>query len=261
MRQRLALILCLILPLLMAALPRPATAEEVVMGLSQSSVAITTNFSGSDILIFGAIKRETAIPEGDVSVIVTISGPSTPLTIRRKDKRMGIWLNTDMVHIDRAPSFYAVATSGPMAQVLSQTDDLRHRISVPLAIRSVGAPDTIGDAQSFTEALIRIRSEGDLYRLQENDVEVQEQTLFRTSIRLPANLTEGDYATRIFLTRDGQVIDRYDTVIDVRKVGLERFLYMLAHQQPILYGLLSLAIAIMAGWGAAAFFRLVLRQG
>jgi uncharacterized protein (TIGR02186 family) len=246
---------------LLTALPRHATAEEVVMGLSQSSVAITTNFSGSDILIFGAIKRETRIPEGDVDVIVTISGPSTSLTIRRKDQRLGIWLNTDEVRIDRAPSFYAVATSGPLSEVLSQTDDLRHRISVPLAIRSVGAPDTVGDAQSFTEALIRIRTEADLYRLQENDVEVQEQTLFRTSIRLPANLTEGDYVTRIFLTREGEVIDQYETVIDVRKVGLERFLYSLAHQQPILYGLLSLAIAIMAGWGAAAFFRLVLRQG
>ena len=260
MRQRLAMILSL-MALMLAALPRAATAEEVVMGLSQSSVAITTTFSGSDILIFGAIKRETSIPQGDIEVIVTISGPSTPVTIRRKDKRMGIWLNTDMVHIDSAPSFYAVATSGPLAEVLSQTDDLRHRISVPLAIRSVGAPDTVGDAQSFTEALIRIRSASNLYHLQENDVAVQEQTLFRTSIRLPANLTEGDYATRIFLTRNGQVIDTYETVIDVRKVGLERFLYMMAHRQPVLYGLLSLVIAVIAGWGASAFFRVVLRQG
>jgi uncharacterized protein (TIGR02186 family) len=254
----------LIMGLLLALLtlmPRTGTAEEVVMGLSQSSVAITTNFSGSDILIFGAIKRETSIPEGNVDVIVTISGPSTALTIRRKDKRLGIWLNTDEVHIDRAPSFYAVATSGPLPAVLSQTDDLRHRISVPLAIRSVGAPDTVGDAQSFTEALIRIRSEAGLYRLQENAVEVQEQTLFRTSIRLPANLTEGDYSTRIFLTRNGEVIDQYETVIDVRKVGLERFLYTLAHNQPVAYGLLSLLIAIMAGWGASAFFRLIMRQG
>lgn len=241
--------------------PRTALAEEVVMGLSQSSISISTNFSGSDILIFGAIKREVAIPEGDLDVIVTISGPSTPLTIRRKDRRLGLWINTAAVEIDRAPSFYAVATTGPLSEVLSQTENLRHRVSIPLAIRSVGAPETVGDAQTFTEALIRIRTENGLYALLESAVEVQEQTLFRASISLPANLTEGDYLTRIFLARDGEVVAQYETEIDVRKVGLERYLFTLAHQQPLIYGLMSLAIAILAGWGASAFFRVVLRQG
>ena len=251
----------LLLMLALAIAPRAALAEEVVMGLSQSSISISTNFSGSDILIFGAIKRETAIPQGDLDVIVTIAGPSTPLTLWRKDRALGIWINTEAVEIDRAPSFYAVATSGPLEEVLSQTENLRHRISIPLAIRSVGAPETIDDAQSFTEALIRIRTENGLYKLLESAVEVQEQTLFRASISLPANLTEGDYPARIFLAREGAVIAQYETVIDVRKVGLERYLFTLAHQQPLIYGLMSLAIAILAGWGASAFFRLVLRQG
>lgn len=251
----------LLLLLALAIAPRASLAEEVVMGLSQSSISITTNFSGSDILIFGAIKRETAIPVGDLDVIVTIAGPSTPLTLRRKDRRLGLWINTEAVEIDRAPSFYAVATSGPLEEVLSQTENLRHRISIPLAIRSVGAPETIDDAQTFTEALIRIRTENGLYKLLENAVEVQEQTLFRASISLPANLTEGDYPTRIFLAREGAVIAQYETVIDVAKVGLERYLFTLAHQQPLIYGLMSLAIAILAGWGASAFFRVVLRQG
>lgn len=257
---RLTLLASLLVTLLIPA-ARPAVAEEIVMGLSQSSIAITTNFEGSDILIFGAIKREASIPEGDLDVIVTVAGPSRPVTVWRKERRMGIWINTEGVPVDRAPSFYAVAASGPLAEILSQTEDLRHRISVPLAIRAVGAPETIGDAQSFSDALIRIRTENAFYSALENGVEVQEETLFRTSIRLPANLTEGDYSTRIFLLRDKQVVAQYVTTIDVRKVGLERFLYNLAHGQPVLYGLLSLALAVLGGWGASAFFRIVLRQG
>ncbi len=163
--------------------------------------------------------------------------------------------------MDRAPSFYAVAASGPLDEVLSQTDDLRHRISVPLAIRAVGAPETIADAQIFSDALIRIRTDNDLYSAFEDGVELQEQTLFRTSISLPASLIEGDYTARIYLTREKEVIAEYATVIDVRKVGLERFLYTLAHSQPVLYGLLSLVLAVLGGWGASAFFRIVLRQG
>lgn len=234
----------------------PATAEEVVLGLSKDEVAITTSFNGSDVLIFGAVKRDKPIPDGDpLEVIVTISGPSEAVTVRRKEKRFGIWVNIDSVEIDKAPSFYAVATSAPLRDVLSDIEDLRYKISVPRAIRSVGAPMQIEDAAAFTQAIIRIRSNSDTYQLLENQVAVDAQTLFQTSIQLPAALTEGDYVTRIFLTRSGKVVSTYETSIDVRKVGMERWLYKMSRENSMLYGLMSLAIAIAAGWGAAAIFR------
>ena len=90
--------------------------------------------------------------------------------------------------------------------------------------------------------------------------DLEEDTLFRTAITLPANLTEGTYEARIFLTRNGRVIDEYTAEIPVHKVGLERWLYNLSRENPMLYGIMSLTIAIAAGWGASAAFRL-LRQG
>lgn len=247
---------------LLAFIALPLFAEEnVVLGLSQNRVAITANFDGSEILVFGAVKRESAIPDGaPLEVIVTASGPKQPLVVRRKEKRFGIWVNTDSVTVDEAPSFYVVATSGPYSDIVSSVDDLRHEISVRETIRSVGADMDVAEAQEFAEAVVRIREDNGLYSLRENTVEVAEQTLFRTSIEMPANLTEGDYATRVFLLRDKEVISVYETTIDVRKVGLERFLFNLSRQQPLVYGILSLAIAIFAGWGASAFFR-VIRQG
>jgi uncharacterized protein (TIGR02186 family) len=244
--------------LLTALLHTPsAKAEEVVLGLSKDRISITTNFEGSEILIFGAIKREETIPEGPpLEVIVTVAGPSMPITVRRKEKRLGIWVNTDAVEVDQAPSFYAVHSSGDLGDVLKDTEDLRYKISVPRAIRSVGAPSNIMDSMSFTEALIRIRENSEIYQLREGSVVVEEQTLFRTAVRLPAALTEGDYATRIFLTRGGDVVSIYETTIDVEKVGMERWLFELSRQQPLIYGLMSLAIAIAAGWGASAVFKL-----
>ena len=232
----------------------PASAEEVVAGLSQSRISITTNFDGSEILIFGAVKRESEIdPDAPVEVIITVEGPKKPLTVRRKDRRFGIWVNTDAVEVDEAPSFYAIATSAPWEQVLSDTADLRHHISIRRAIRSVGAE--IAGSEDFTEALIRIREEAGLYQTNIGAVALDEQTLFNTSIRLPANLTEGEYHARFFLTRAGEVIDTHDSVIDVQKVGLERFLFRLSRDNPLVYGLMSLAIAIFAGWAASAAFR------
>ncbi|APX10463.1 TIGR02186 family protein [Tateyamaria omphalii] len=235
----------------------PAWAEEVVLGLSQDEVAITTSFDGSEILIFGAVKRETAIPEGELGVIVTIAGPPEPITVRRKERRFGIWVNTDAVEIDGAPSFYAVATSAPLDDVLGIRDNLQHKVSVPSMLRGVDTPNTVLDASAYVAALIRINTSVGAYQLLEGTVIVDEDTLFRTRISLPAALTEGAYETRIFLTRDAQVVASYETAIDVRKVGLERWLFSLSRENPFWYGIMSLAIAIAAGWLASAAFSLL----
>ena len=250
----------LLLWIFLIALPIIGHAEEVVLGLSKDKVAITTSFDGSEILIFGAVKREKPIPAGaPLEVIVTVAGPSEAVVVRRKGYRYGIWINVDSVEVDSAPTLYAVATSAPIAEVLNDVEDLRQRITIDRAIRSVGAPDTIKDAASFTDAVIRIRREAGLYQTLEGQVAVDQQTLFRTSIKMPANLTEGDYTTRIFLTRAGKIVASYETSIDVRKVGLERWLFALSREEPMWYGLMSLAIAIAAGWGASAAFRLIRR--
>ena len=235
----------------------PAQAEEIVLGMSQDQVAITATFDGSNILVFGAIKREQEIPQTPLHVIVSISGPSTPVVVRRKEHIFGIWANRYKVTVDSAPSYYAIATSGQWKDVLRETEDLRHKVSISRAIRSVGAPEDVINSQSFTDALIRIRSSQGLYQLLEGSVAIDQQTLFRASINMPANLTEGEYKTRIFLTRDGKIIDQFETAIDVRKVGLERYLYRLSRDNPLRYGLLSLAIAILAGWLASAAFQFI----
>jgi uncharacterized protein (TIGR02186 family) len=159
------------------------------------------------------------------------------------------------VAVDAAPSFYAVASTRRLDEVLSDTEDLRHSITVPRAIRAIG--NDVGNREDFLDALIRLRTEEGHYQRLEGSVVFVEQTLFRLSVNLPANLTEGDYATRIFLTRDGQVVDSFETTIFVRKEGLERWLYALSQEQPFLYGLLALALAIAAGWSASAAFQAI----
>ena len=251
---RLALALTLlVLPVL--ALPALAQ-EQIVAGLSQNRVQITANFDGSAILIFGAIKRDTPDPgTPPLAVIVTTEGPSTAMTIRKKGRVAGIWLNRDSVTVDLAPSFYDVSTSMPLTESLSETDDLRFRITLPHMIRAVGISGEAENADDFVAALVRIRTAQGRFRVEENEVQLVQDTLFRADVSLPSDLVEGNYLVRMFLTRGGSVVDEKDLTIFVRKAGLERFLFNLAQEQPLVYGLISLAIAVIAGWAASAGFR------
>ncbi len=238
-------------------LASPAVAEEIVAGLSQNRVSITADFDGSEILIYGAVKRDAPAPEGRLEVIITVEGPQTPLVIRKKSRIAGIWINRDQVTIDASPSFYAVATTGPLTEILSDTDDLRHNITLPRVIRAVGISAEAANAPDFVEALLRVRRAEDRFRVMEGLVQFTEATLFRTDVVLPANLIEGQYTVRMFLTRAGNVVAVKERVIGVRKEGLERLIFTMASEQPLAYGLVSLLFAVVAGWGASAAFRLV----
>ncbi|SFB17970.1 conserved hypothetical protein [Poseidonocella pacifica] len=240
------------------ALPASA-AEEVVLGLSRDRVSITAFFDGSEILVFGAVKRDEPIPEERLEVIITVEGPREPLVIRRKERRFGIWVNTESVEVASAPSFYAVASTAPLVVAMSEEEDLRSRVSIYNAIRTVSAAPEGTDTARFIDALVRIRLREGLYQRRPYHVVLDEQTLFRTSVQLPANISEGGYETRIFLTRQGEIVHQFKTVIDVQKVGLERFLFSLSREQPFVYGIMAVGIALVAGWGASAGFALLRR--
>jgi uncharacterized protein (TIGR02186 family) len=246
----------LLLILLVVALP--ARAGEIVGALSQNRVSLTANFTGTEILIFGAIRQDAArlAEDAPFDVIITVEGPPQPVAIRRKARIFGIWVNTEVAFMASVPSFYAVATTGALEQILSPDEDARLRISPAQAIRPEQMTGAVADPDSFRAALLRLREQTETYRVLERWVHLERDILFRANVRLPANLTEGAYTTRFYLVREGQVVHQYRNAIFVRKDGLERWLSQMAFDQPWLYGLMALAVALVAGWGASEAGRL-----
>ncbi len=233
----------------------------MIAALSQRAVGITATFTGSEIFIYGAVERGRFpdVRDDELDFVITVTGPRGPAPVRRKSRVLGVWTNTATVEIDEAPSFYAVAASGPLDEVLSETEDLRHRITIDKAVRVVGAAGPDADPADFQKALIRLRRESGAYAQSVARVQTIGRTLFQTRVDLPSNLVEGDYAARVFLLRDRKVVDVFETRIEVRKVGMERFLHELAFDQPRLYGVLSVVIALIAGWIASEVTRLLRR--
>ncbi|WP_316015959.1 TIGR02186 family protein [Roseobacter sp. HKCCA0434] len=242
---------------LLMLLALPARGEEILAGLNQNQVAITATFDGSEIFVFGAVRREAPPPKdaGPLQVLISVVGPHGPVMVRRKSRVAGIWVNREAVEVDSAPYFYANASTAPLREMLSYTDQMRHRIGLDWQVSLRDAPEEIEDAATFREALIRVRTRNGLYLEMPQAVRLREETLFDVSVPLPANLVEGDYTTRVFLTRDRAVIDSYETTIAVRRSGLEDLVFRTATERPLVYGVLSVALALALGWAAAALFR------
>ncbi len=239
-----------------ALVATPLMAQEtVVVDLSQNRVEITATYSGSDIFVFGAVKRDGPLPEGTgpLDVAIVIEGPLETATVRKKEKKLGIWVNSDSVEVHEAPSFFTIATTAPLADMLNEGDLRDYAIGLDYAIRPQGqAEDGIED---FAAAVTRIRQDAGLYSQREGIINLTDETLFEVDILLPPNLVEGDYTARVYLIRDKNIVAETSVGITVRKAGLEVWLYELAHESPLTYGLLSLLVALVAGYGASEIFR------
>ncbi len=228
-----------------------ARANSLVADLSRHLVAITTGFVGTDVLLFGATEEP-----GDVVVIVR--GPDRPVVVHRKSRVLGVWANTAKVTFDRAPSFYAIASSRPLAEVAPVTVLARHQMGLDnlrLDLSWMKASPNV--AQQWRSGLIRNYEAMGLYRAEVGRVMFLGNRLFRAGIHLPANVPTGTYQVEVFHLQRGRVVSAQTTHLQVSKVGAEAAVYDFAYQNSAVYGLIAILVALMAGWAAHMAFRKV----
>lgn len=226
--------------------------QPLVADLDTHQIAIRSTFTGTELLLFGAIEAapgKSLSEEDRGDVIVIIRGPSSDVTVRKKDRVGPIWVNTQAVDFHNIPGFYALVATRPLDQIAPPALLRRHEIGIETLLADSPGPD------EFRQALIRTRSNASLYQEHSAGFRFVGGKLFRARIALPANVPVGTYRVQAFLIRDGQVMGAQFSPLFVDKVGLERQIFRMAHNMPWLYGFIAVLLAVAAGWGTALIFR------
>ena len=232
------------------AVSGPARAQGLVADLSEHLVAITTGFTGKEVLLFGAVETP-----GDV--VVTVIGPRSEAVVRRKERVLGVWANVDSQTFDNVPAFYWVSANRPLEELatpaLLDREQIgeRHLNIKPLG--HLGRED--GEIQVYREALLRNRAADGLYIERPNGVAFLGNRLFSARIFFPPNVPTGTYLVQVVQIVDGQVAAAQTTPLVISKVGVGSDIYTFAHSQSVLYGLVAIAVAVMSGWLAGFVFR------
>lgn len=243
--------LAVVLAIVLVSQATTVRASGFIADLSHHLIAITTAFTGSDVLLFGALDE----PGGDV--VVVVRGPETTATVRRKSRIGFVWLNTQEQSFTDVPAFYAAAASGPLTEIMADDERLRFRIGTEnLLLAPAGDAELTDDElAAFREALVRNKARENLYSLEVASVRFLGDKLFRTTLGFPANVPPGNYRIEVLQLRDGVVVGAQTSVLVISKVGLEAEIYDAARQRPAIYGLVSVILAIGAGWTAGAIFK------
>ena len=223
--------------------------ETLVAFLDEYRISITSSFQGAELLLFGAT-------EGGGDVVVVVRGPPEDLVVRRKARVAGIWVNRAAIAFTNVPSYYAIASTRPLHEALSESQRRRLQIGAGyLAMRPSGTTADEAEIALFREALTRNKERERLFQELPGTVAFLDSTLFRTTLHFPANAPVGRYSAEVYLIRDGQIISAQSFPLFISKSGVERALFDFAKRRPVGYGILAVLLAALAGWLASVVFR------
>jgi uncharacterized protein (TIGR02186 family) len=259
--QRRALILWLAATLAMpVAGVRAASPEKLVVSLSNHRVEVTSNFAGEKLVLFGTIEQDKNAPErpAGYDLVVTMTGPPHTYLTRLKTRVAGIWVNTEAREFVKVPSYLAVLSNRPTAKIAAPAVLKRLQIGIDdfILTQRIGPDfaDTV-PTDPFRRAFVRLKKDQNLYLQDPEGVTFLTPVVFRAEIPLPANADTGTYKIDVKLFSGGALLTQTGTALDVIKSGFEAYVAEAAADYGLLYGIVTILMALSIGWIASVMFR------
>ena len=229
---------------------------KLVPDVSYTDIKIVYSFTGAELLLFGAILYPGGrVPSRTADIAVVLKGPVEPIILREKRKVAGVWMNVEDARFRSAPSFYAVASSRPIADIVDERTAAIYELGVQNLQLSPGGGVLPDVARRFESGLIDLKRRRGLYLEEPAGVTISEGVLYRARLSILARVPVGDYTAETFLIQDGRVLAGATKEIRIGKAGFERFVARAAERWALPYGISAVLLSLGMGWAAARLFR------
>lgn len=243
---------------LLVALAAPATGQAqphigVTAGVSRDSYLIASNFTGTEIVVFGGVEASEGgvLPSREgLNIAVVVFGPDQNIVVRRKEPVGGLWINRATESFARMPGFYFAAATAPIKDLAPPEILASRGIGLQGLTKPVKAP-----AEPFLAAIMRQKQRDQLYAESADGVTFLSSSVFRATIPLPAQVPTGNYTIKVFAFKDGQLAGGTSVPFAIDKTGIERWLYEFANRFAWAYAAIAILGALTAGFLASWAFR------
>lgn len=230
----------------------------LVPEISQHQVSVRQGFTGTELLLYGAIlDPDGRSSSAEYDIVVVLKGRTTPILLREKQKVLGMWVNGESTRFRSAPSYFAMASSRPIEEIVEQRTAIIYELGLDfLQLSPTGTIDPAEQAR-FTNGLVDLRQRQGLYREDQSGVSISQSVLYQARIELPDNVLTGRYTAETFAIIDGRVVTSATSHVEVVKEGIGGAIVQGAEEYSFLYGLMAVALSLFMGWAAGRLFSLI----
>jgi len=226
--------------------------NQIVADLSQENVRISTDFLGAKILLFGAYEGK----KGD-DIIVVVTGPKGLVTVQKKEKIFGVWVNTKKVNYINTPKYLSISSNRNIEDILNQKTQMISEIGLNNFKIRIQPGMKVKDKKEWRLALTRNMLKSNLWSINEGSVSLNKDALFRSYLKLPSNVITGKFEVKILQYRNSKLVSQQINSINVSKSGISAEIYNIAQNYSTLYGIFAVLLAVVVGWGSNLIFRKV----
>ncbi len=213
---------------------------------------VSSDYRGSTIDVWGVNPDR----RGRGDIVVAVRGPSEPASLMRKRRFLGLWVNGPPVRFSEAPAFFAVLSNRNLREIASPQEIWALQLDPAASARLAGGTPPGTAPSDYRAALVRLRTAQQLYQEDSRDgLKLYSGGLFRARVRLPANAPIADYHVDTYLFRFGRLISSQRITVHIERIGVERSIHDLATHASLLYGLITVLLALGAGYASAYLFR------
>lgn len=238
----------LVLAFLAAALPARAD-QPLLADLTGHLIAITTGFTGTSVVLFGAT-------DGPGDIVAIVRGPERDSVVWQKRHLAGMWINGPNVTFANVPSYYAVFSNRKLDDIAPANMQAQSQIGIANLRIDPRDPRTKQDERiRFRTALIDAQKRAHLFAEYPGSVAFLGDRLFRVTLDFPANVPTGNYLVEVLLIRDGKVVSGQTTPLVIAETGVGADVSEFAQNNAALYGFAAVLGAALLGWLASLPFR------
>ena len=224
--------------------------DNLVTDLSESTVEISSTFSGADILLFGAYDGQK-----NDDIIVVVSGQKGNIKVDKKEKKFGIWMITESIKFLNVPKYYYIASNRKIEEITNKSEIKKRKLDFNNFELKNNKIDYKNLDKKWYEALKRNMKKKQFWKIEENSIKLNKNTLFRKTLSLPSNVSTGMYNVKILHYRKGNLISQEESKIKIDKTGISANIYNVAQNFSAIYGIIAVIVALFFGWFTNFIFR------
>jgi uncharacterized protein (TIGR02186 family) len=212
--------------------------------IQPNTIRIGSFFSG------GKVTVRAVVPYGD-QIAFRIVGPREDLTLMRKGRVGGLWMNVQQIHFQNLPKVYLLWTSDKLASM--EAGGTKAMKLNYLSILS-GTLETKNQEEEplFLNELIKLKEADRLYHVSEGTVRIRslEKGVWDRAdavLELPPKIYPGSYVLELLAFKEGNGRLLHSSALEVKLVGFPALISGLALRKGLLYGILAVLIATVSG--------------